>query len=258
METIDIELNALNAIDKFLLIPLEDANLGEEFDIENETFKVRLGIRPIFLNLFNVYLKQHKSIPEGLSIFDQYDIWLVNYGVSVIKSGGWKKIEQLGLEIRYPSGPEDIKVIIINNMPSTSFKTVATGQLSFNAGIDLTGKVGAKIDEVKIDDFFDLGFNGKLGVSSTMKNSFLIKFDLITANIISTGIGDSQGEWILNKDEQPLLGDQLFSQTILTPKGISSLGAKGRISCVITGPMGSFPVKLKGEWNDLSLLESQS
>ncbi|MDB5141073.1 MAG: hypothetical protein JWR12_2989 [Mucilaginibacter sp.] len=102
---------------------------------------------------------------------------------------------------------------------------------------------------------FDLGLNGKLSVSSDLKNSFLIKFDLITADIISTGIGDSRGEWVLHRDNTPLLGDQLFAQTILTPKGIANLVAKGRINCVISGPMGSFPVKFKGEWNDLVLLE---
>jgi hypothetical protein len=77
--------------------------------------------------------------------------------------------------------------------------------------------------------------------------------NLVSSKVISTGVGDNHAEWIIYRDQEPLLGDQLFSQTILTPKDLEMLKVKARINCVITGQMGLFPIKLVGDWNELVL-----
>ena len=247
------ELNYQNAVDRYLLIPLEKADLGSEPEIEADSIRIYLGSKPICVNLLGLYLKQGKQIPAELSIFDQYDIWMVTYGVSIIRSGGWKKLSQVGLEINYPAGEDDPSVVIIKNMPETSFKKIMDGKLVFDAGLELNGQLSAKIDKFKVEEYIDLGFGGKLNVSSAAKASFNIAFSLLSEKIISIGTGDTHGEWVMHKDAEPLLGDQLFSQTILAPKGLPRLSVKARVSSVITGPMGSFPVKMHGEWNELAL-----
>jgi|GEM_PF-2365181 len=254
-DLIQVELTSVNAVDKFLLVPLEKANLGEEPDIENEHFSLRLGSRPICINLLDLFLKQSQSVPASLNIFDQYDIWLINYGVSIIKTGGWQKIKQLGLEISFPSGPDDIRVTIISNMPTTSFKTFAGAELVFKANLELNGQASSKMEDIKLDQFIDLGYSGKLSLTNKSSANFSLQFNLLSPQVVSTGIGDNHSEWIVYRDQAPLLGDQLFSQTILIPKDIDSLKVKARINCLITGPMGSFPVKLAGEWNELTLWE---
>lgn len=250
---IEICLNGLSAVDKYLLVPLEQANLREEPDISTEHFNLRIGSKPVCLNLLDIYIKQGLSVPKELNIFDQYDIWLINFGISILKTGGWQKINQLGFEISYPSGDDDISVTVISNIPSTSFNTSASGDLTFKTGLQLNGQAESKIDEIPLNDFINLGYSGKLAVSSHAGIQFAMEFKVISPKIVSTGTGDNHAEWIIYRDEEPLLGDQLFCQTILTPKDIATLKVKARINCLITGPMGSFPVKLKSEWNELIL-----
>ncbi len=250
---IDINLSLNDAVDKYLMTSLDKSDLGTEPEIEDGNIRIFLGSRPIVFNLLDLYLKQKKEVPAEYNIFDQYDVWIVTYAVSVIKSGGWKKIQQIGLEIAYPDGQDDPKIIIINNMPVTYFKKLATGNFQFSAGLKLDGHVDAKIDEIKIQEYLNLGFGGRLGVSNEEKIGFDITFNLLTTKIISIGVGDTHGEWVLHRDETPLLGDQLFSQTVLTPKGIEHLGVKARVNTVISGALGNFPVKMKGHWNELSL-----
>jgi hypothetical protein len=253
---IPIELNYKNAVDRYLLVPLEKSDLGSEPDFERGSIRVFLGSQPLCFNLVDIYLKENRKVPKKLKIFDQYDIWLVTYSVSIIKTGSWKKLHQIGLEVNYPCSEDDPRVIIVSNMPETYFKKMANGRVLFNAGLQLNGQMGTKVEDLKLSKYFSLGFGGQLSLTDEANISFDISFNLLSPKVISIGIGDHHGEWVMQKDDIPLVGDQLFSQTLLTPKGILKLPVKARVSGVITGPMGSFPVKMKSEWKELALISS--
>ncbi len=249
----EINLDYNNAVDKYLLVPLDKAHLAGEPEFEKGEIKVFLGDNPVCVNLLDFYLKQHQEIPSAYNIFDQYDIWLITYSVSIIKYGSWDRIKQIGLEITYPHDEDDPKIIVIHNMPETFFKKIGTGGLVFNAGIELNGQVNIAADSIPILDQIDLGFSGKLNLVGNASFGFNINFTVLSTKIISIGVGDYHSEWLMRPDDSPLLGDQLFTQTILTPKGLLNLSATATVSATITGPMGSFPVKMKSKSRLLSL-----
>lgn len=242
-----------HAVDPHIGIDIADRNFGSEPEFQKNKIRVYLGNRPIRYNLVELYLEKNQTLPPEWRLFDEYDIWLITYSIQIVKTGGFNHIKQIGLQVKYSDDQLDPKIIILENMPVTKFTKLGSLGISFSAGLGLDGKVNVPNTIFQPGKYFDLEYGGKLAVNGGGAASFNLQFNVLSTDVISVGIGNTYGEWVLNRDnEKPLVGDQLFTQTVLTTKGLPAINCEARVYGVVAGPLGSFPIRLEGKWVPLT------
>lgn len=252
-----VTLDLDSAIDRKLATPLDQQHYAGNIDFG--PIRINISKRPIARNMLNLYGLKGKKLPNELAVFTAYDIWLITYGIQIIKEGGWKSVTQVGLQLKYSDEPLDPRITIIENLPNTTFTEYLDGNLLIRAGLKVNGT--AAIPSFKVSKkVIELGLGGKLLVQESSNVGVSINFSILSPKIIAAGVGGNEGEWVINRDsKKPLVGDQLLMQTILTPVGLVSqnnllpIKVEARVYATIAGPIGLLPVKLLGDWIDLEV-----
>jgi hypothetical protein len=245
----EIDLDFKSARDPDLLVPPSKRTFGAEPDIEVGQLRLRIGERPVARNLRLLYEMSKRELPSDLEVFVSYDIWLLTHSVSVIKEGGYKKIRQLGYQVRFPDKP---KVTVLEVLPQTHFVTKVGGFFKSEADIQINGQASMPESITHLlNTVENLSLGGKLVLSEQVNLVARITFAVMTPVIQAVGAGDNGSEWVFRQDEQPLLGDQLMIQILLTPRRLRALDFKARVYATIA-TFNLVPVRVTSEWTDLS------
>lgn len=249
-----VELGRKDSIYPDLSIPVLEKHLGDAPDIEDENIRIRVGTRPIVRDLGALYQGTGRPVPaEMQDLFTGYRVLLLNHSMSVLREQGRKNISSIGFEVSFPESP---RITIIDLFPRTTFvqNVGATLDSSFvaEAGIGVNGRLSTPplVTELlsQIDDMsMDAKLNCKLQLSN--KAGFVAKFSyaVLSPLVQAIGVGDTHGQWIIDKKSRPLLGDLIFSQTILAPKNSSGIKFKVRASATIT-TYSLMPDKKPSRW----------
>jgi len=244
----EIELNRQSALDPDLLVPPSKRTLGTDPDIEAGPLRLRIGERPVARNLRALYELRGRQLPEDLEIFISYDIWLLTHCVSVVKEGGFKQIRQMGYQMRFPDKP---KVTVIEVLPQTDFVKRVGGFLKSESDIQINGQASLPDSLTHLlNKVENLSFGGKLTISKHLNVVGMVSFSVMTPVIQAVGVGDNGSEWVFKKYEQPLLGDQLMIQIVLTPPHLRRLNFKARLYATVT-TFNLVPVRFESQWIDL-------
>jgi len=71
----------------------------------------------------------------------------------------------------------------------------------------------------------------------------------MSGTIQSTGVGDSVGEWLFEKEDTPLLGDQIMAHVILVPRYTRALHFDVQASAVMATPWWEdAPAMFRSDW----------
>lgn len=246
----EIELSVdNNAIDKNLFIPPRKRTFGSSPDIEFKNIKVRIGNKPIAFDLKKLYELREKKVPEYMDIFDAYDIWMINYYISIVDTDALRNVSQFGFITEY-----DSKIItILDTMPQTKFTKVFGGSASFEADLSLTGSFSIPDTNINLTPTVEnLAFGGKIKLAGNLEVIGRIDFNVFTTDIVATGKGSSNGEWVFNKSEYPLNGDQNMVHVILTPKNQKQIKIKTEIYSTIRTAL-LIPTRLKSSIIDIEI-----
>ena len=245
----EIMLGAQSALDPDLLVAPSKRTFGVEPEIETDRIRLRIGERPIVRNLRALYEKSKRKLPADLEVFISYDIWLITHSVSIVKEGGFKQIRQVGYQVRFPEKP---KVTVVEVLPQTHFVTKLGGSFENEADIQIDGRasIAGSLTDL-LDTVENVSFGGKLTLSQHLNVVARINFSVMTPVIQAVGIGDNGSEWVFNKEEKPLLGDQLMIQILLTPRRLKKLAFKARVYATIT-TFNMVPARFQSEWIDLN------
>jgi hypothetical protein len=249
---LQFELSFENAVDKDLLVDIDDRDFGSENSIEQNKVIIDIGGKPIVRNLRTLYELKGVDMPPEMKIFDSYEIWLVSYSLNILNTGGFRKLKQVQLDISYQPLLDGQRppVTIIDLLPQTKFRGVISGKLEAKASINLNGQLSVPKAVTSILKHTDtLSAGGKVEVGADADVVCNIRISILTTDIVSAGIGNSESSWILEKNiDNQLVGDQLCVQTILVPHDIELLPVKARVSAVVSGPLGLLPIRMQSQW----------
>ncbi len=260
MEKLKFQLNASNAVETDLLTEIPDRDFGTEKTIDEYNIEIDIGKMPIAKNLRTLYELKGHIVPPELAIFKSYDIWIITQSLNIPINGDFRKLKQVQFDVEYTSAIEGQRspATIIDVFPQTKFKRIFKGKFIFNASIDLNGQIGVPTVASKMIRYSEvLEGTGKIQLSTDTDVVCNISFALLSPEIISVGIGNYTGSWILEKSENyPLVGDQLLMHTVLVPKEMDSIHFNARVSAVASGPFGLLPIRLQSEWESLEVFLS--
>lgn len=244
----DVILGRQNAVDPDLLVPPSKRDFGTEPDIRDKHVRLRIGNRPLARNLRVLYKLSNRKLPEDLEVFMSYDIWLLTHAVSVIQEDGFKKIQQVGYQMCFPDDP---KVTVIEMLPQTRFIRKIGTSLESETDIKISGQASVPDSLTQLLDHVDgLSFGGKLTVCNHANIAIRLSFAVMSPVVLAVGVGDSNSEWVFTRQQQPLLGDQLMIQLVLTPKYLEKLNFRARVYATIS-TFNFLPVRLKSNWIEL-------
>ncbi|MEQ1727520.1 MAG: hypothetical protein ABL982_03990 [Vicinamibacterales bacterium] len=183
---------------------------------------IRIGERPFAVNLQRLYLETHGALPPEIAVFDQYDVWLVCHAIGCMRRRGSASIRSFGYRARLMEGQP--RVYTADVFPRTEFIKRSEGQLVAQVDLGMDGSVSLPHGSHE----FVLGAGtGRLGggLQLSTRASWVgrLTFAAHTAKVVAIGVGATNSEWMLEVDDEPLLGDQLLYQTVLVPPGTRSL-----------------------------------
>ena len=216
----EFEIEEINLQPKLIDPVREFAGGPGEIDAKN--IRIRIGRRPLCSNLRKVYEESGREIPLEWKLYDAYDVWMITHVVGIADDGqgGFKNVKQLGYKMRFP---EEVDYRIQELAPQTEFVKKIGGDLKFNAGIDFNGKLAGPA-KLPFSEVLPIpGFSGEMKVGTDARLFGELSFGVFSKKVITTGVGDFTSEWIFNRDGEPLLGDQMMIQFVLTPKYLEEI-----------------------------------
>ena len=192
---------------------------------EVQGVKIRLGNAPIVHNLKRLMeLSNHKLPPEIEIQFENRDIYTITHAIGVARIKGHTKIRELqyNAEVIGLEGAQTIDLL-----PSTKFETAfrvnAGLEGAIKAGGSFTASIPEELKKALSGKCMSLGGDLELELSTNSQFVGKINYCIKLPVVQSIGISSNKCTWILNPDENPLLGDQLMVQTLAVPSGTSEL-----------------------------------
>jgi hypothetical protein len=248
-----IELSFKDSISKDFEVPPYERHLEGEIgagSILSGKISIEVGNNPIAYDLKKLYELSGKTVPPEIQIFASYDVWIVNFNIGVLRSGGFDNVKQVGFKIKYKE-PDFVNVIEI--MPKTEFIKLIDGKLSFQADLGLNGHINPpNINLPILGQEKLLGVGGKLNLSSDNSIVGRLNFSVVSPLVMSVGIGSNAAEWILNKGDQPLYGDDItFTNIILVESGIDKIKVDAMVYTTIS-VYNLIPSRRSSDWLSLS------
>lgn len=252
MEKLELELTRNNTVIEGFETPPDDRlQGGEEPDIQADKIRMYIGTRPFAFNLKKLYKKLGKEIPPEIQIFKSYDAYILNHSVGVIKEGGIKKINQIGYLVNFP---DDIEILVLDTMPQTKFISKIEGNFQFQADLNLNGELTVPDSLTKLiaENIENVGIGGKLKASTVNSIVGRFSFAVVSPEIQSVGKGSKNSEWVFNKGDKELYGDDIeMFQIILVDRFVKEISFKVRLYTTIS-TFNFLPIRRESAWQDIS------
>lgn len=228
----EVTLTFADAVDPLLAVPPSQRTFGAEPALEKGHVKLRMGERPIVRNLKQLYKKMNKTLPPDLEVFSAYNIWLIAFGLGIVREAGMREVDRFGFEVAFPETP---RVTVLDLLPQTSFVKRVGGQLKAEAGLSLNGS--ARLPEAVSQILAQteaLSADAALSLSTDANFVCVLSFSVLTPVITAIGVGGRRAEWLFTKSEQPLVGDQHMVVTLLAGKSVEQLEITARLSATVS------------------------
>jgi len=247
-EALEIELGWSEVLRKELLVPRHLA--GATPDATFEAIRIAIGSKPIAVDLREFYLSGKQALPADMTLFNNYQIWLVTYSVGVLRDGKSRPLDKLGFKVVYqPTNNGD--VTIIDTLPRSRFVTKIAGVFQCSAELSIDGHAALPSVSDILPGSMPANIGGRTSLSLLTNGMCRIGFEVASPQVLATGVASTTGEWIIERESTGLLGDHLFKHTILAPRrGVKELKMKVRVYGIVGGV---FRVPVRIDSNDVDL-----
>ena len=110
----EVTLTFADAVDPLLAVPPDQRTFGAEPVLEKGRVRLRIGERPITRSLKQLYKKMNKPLPPDLQVFSAYEIWLIAFGLGIMREAGMREVDRFGFEVTFPEEP---RVTVLDLLP---------------------------------------------------------------------------------------------------------------------------------------------
>jgi len=228
----EVTLTFADALDRLLAVAPSQRTFGTEPELEKGQVRLRIGERPIVRDLKRLYRKSGKTLPPDLEVFSAYNIWMILYAVGIVRASGMREVDRFGFAITFPEKP---RVTVLNVLPQTRFVKRVGAALKAEAALSLNGS--AQLPEAVTQMLAQtdaLSADASLKISTEANLVGTLSISVLTPIIQAIGTGSRRAEWVFEKSEEPLLGDQHMAVTLLAPKSIDELETTVRLSATVS------------------------
>jgi hypothetical protein len=190
----------------------------EAIEKVKKTYTLRIGELPVVRSLRKLAELGGKQLPPEISAL-KGETYMITHAVGINAAEKPNSIQR----ISYRASFNDPGATTLELLPNTSFKEFFVGKLKFEASIAANGT--AKTPELlsKLAEIINLGVGAELKVATEASMIGNLTLSLKSVKIQATGQMGATATWQFDRDENPLVGDQVLVQTIVVPKGQKKL-----------------------------------
>lgn len=190
----------------------------EEIEKVEKTYTLRVGELPVVRSLRKLAESGGKALPPEISAL-KGETYMITHAVGINAEERPNSIRR----ISYRASFDDPGATTLELLPNTTFKEFFVGKLKFEASIAANGT--AKTPELlsKLAEIINLGAGAELKVGTEASMIGNLTLSLKSVKIQTTGQMGATATWQFDKDENPLVGDQVLVQTVVVPKGQKKL-----------------------------------
>lgn len=183
-----------------------------------DEIELRLGNRPVARSVRSLFKLAKKELPPEIAAL-KGETYLIAHAIGAAAKKGAGRIDSLQLRTSFTGAGTTIDLV-----PNTAFKEFVKAGLKFEAGLSADGY--AKVPGVVLPDVgqvVTLGAGAELKLSTEASVVGNLSLSLVTPKIQAVGRSSTLASWQIDKDDKPLVGDQVLLQTITVPKGQESI-----------------------------------
>jgi hypothetical protein len=231
-----VTLSFADAIDSLLAVPPSERTFGpgetSPGAVQKGQVRVRVGERPIVRNLKTLYRKTGRAMPADLQLYSAYNVWLVVFYVGALRESGVRALSRFGFAVTFPEKP---RVTVLNLVPQSRFvkrvglEVTSEAALSLNGEAHVPDAVAGLLAETDV-----LSGTAKLRIGTDARVVGTLSLSVMTPVVTAIGVGGRAAEWLFERDEKPLVGDQHMAVTLLVPKSVEELQATTRLSATVS------------------------
>ncbi|MGC4052814.1 MAG: hypothetical protein QM757_26080 [Paludibaculum sp.] len=217
-------------------------------DIETGALRVRVGRRPIALNVATLYRRRGRPVPEEYLVYEGHNIWLLNHSVGILRDRGALDASHVHYEMEFANE----QAVITEILPQPRFLRTGSAGHRCEAEIRLNGRAVPAEEETVVGPTENLFFGAQMQMLAGDATVGRVSFPVLTPNLQASGAGDSTGQWILERAGEPISGDQTMMELVLLDRHVKRLKCRVRVSASMTTVFG-FPKRVRADWLDLDV-----
>jgi hypothetical protein len=229
----ELTLSLTDATDPLLAVPPDRRIFGSDdaAEVSKGSLRLRIGDRPVVRNLKRLFAKLGKALPPELEVLTGYHIWLIAFGVGILRESGFGAVQRFGFSVAFPDKPH---VTVIDLLPQTRFVKKFGAELRAEASLGVGGSARLPESVAGLLSQTDaLSADATLFLSTTADLVGTLRFSVFSPTVHTIGIGSRRAEWLFEREDLPLLGDQHMFATVLVPKVIEELDAAVRLYATV-------------------------
>lgn len=200
-----------------------DFHLGQTADIDSQNIQVRIAEFPEIINFYHLLKKSGAEITQEVDeLVSRFDLYILTHSVGIVDRNKIGKIDQLGYRLATLNGLRLQNRVLL---PETQFiKPKISGGFTFNASVKTNGEMKIPENAIQIKKL-PLKLNTSGEANASLNSDLSIDFALPTLSPIIQTIGkfSSYAEWCIDFNNTPLVGDQVFIQSIAVEKGTEEI-----------------------------------
>ena len=268
-EFIQINLSAdRDAMNATALVPEVAEHLGGNdrpappelpADVRSANVMLRIGRCPIVLDLAAVYAASGRELPPEYAIASPHRLCLIILAVGLLNEGSFERVARIGLRVQLPN---DRRFQILSMFPRPELIRVIEGGLTCHADIQMDGQAEVSSDSPLgvLNTGLPFGVSVSAGAGGWLLGR--VSFAVYSRVVDAVGICDSQGQWVLTRQDKPLDGrSHLFGLVVSVPRRASVLELKANVYAILSNltSLYTWPVRLEQpNWTDLTVLIQKS
>lgn len=214
---------------------------GEQETIERISgrYHLRLGNQPFARSMRAFYAANKRELPPEYAALAG-EVYVITHAVGMVADDHAGRVGRLSYEASF-----DGRGSTVDLCPSTRFRQWFGADLTFKAGISANGQAGLpEIAGQLSGTVIPLAAGAEVELAASAQALGQLKLSVKTPKVQTVGQAATTVTWQLDKDTEPLVGDQVLVQTVVVPQERETLSFQLQAVAMVDRNFIGWPVRL--------------
>jgi hypothetical protein len=214
---------------------------GEQETVEklSQRYHLRLGNRPFARSMRAYYAANDRELPPEYAALPG-EVYVVTHAVGLVADDHPGRIGRVNYSASFDGSGSTVDLC-----PNTRFREWFGADLTFKAAIGANGSAALPdIVGQLANTVIPLAADAELQLAASAKVLGQLKLSVKTPKVQTVGQASTTVTWQLDKDAEPLVGDQVLVQTVVVPREQETLTFQLQAAAMIDRNFVGWPVRL--------------
>ncbi len=214
---------------------------GEQETIEGLSgrYRLRLGNRPYARSVRAFYAANERQLPPEYAALPG-EVYVITHAVGLVADDHAGRVGRVSYEASFDGSGSTVDLC-----PNTRFREWFGADLTFKAAIGANGQAGLpEIAGQLAGTVIPLAAGAEVELAASAKALGQLKLSVKTAKVQTVGQAATAVTWQLDKDTEPLVGDQVLVQTVVVPREQETLSFQLQAAAMVDRNFIGWPVRL--------------